>query len=196
MKRILLFTLLFSCRLAMAQHIPDYGINRVRLNEEDRMLLFETIPKGNLPDAVPGKTYFWYSSGRIQHTQGGYSGKLLNGVYKSYYLNKNLMEEGFFHKGLRHGNWKKWDASGILTETSTWENGLQNGPFQNFDSTGRVLTSGRYRKGQINGTLIRFITQDSTVSTYYKNGVITQPVPVWKKINPFRRKKIADAKTP
>ncbi|MET3981628.1 antitoxin component YwqK of YwqJK toxin-antitoxin module [Mucilaginibacter sp. UYP25] len=194
MRRTLILAFMFSYTLAAAQHIPDYGINRVRLNEEDRTLLFETIPFGSLPNAVPGRIYFWYSAGKILHTQGGYSGKLLNGLYRSYYSNKNLMEEGAFSKGLQDGNWKKWNLSGLLTEVTIWQKGIQNGPFQTFDSTGLILTSGSYSKGLLDGQFKRHVTGDSVVTSYYKNGIITQPVSLWKKLNVFRRKKKADSK--
>src|ERR1041385_2738163 len=44
-----------------------------------------------------GYTYYWYSDNDIKATDGGFDGKLLHGEYKSFYLDKNLKEQGNFY---------------------------------------------------------------------------------------------------
>src|ERR1044071_2693369 len=56
--------------------------------------------------------YHWYSKNTIQHTCGGYSGKLLHGTYESFYPNHNLLSKGQFSKGLKEGLWISWFANG------------------------------------------------------------------------------------
>ena len=68
--------------------------------------------------------YYWYDANQIHMTQGGFSGKLLDGLYAAYYRNKNLEEQGNFKKGLKTGIWKKWRADGSLESTTQWNHGL------------------------------------------------------------------------
>ncbi|MES2063502.1 MAG: hypothetical protein V4456_16355 [Bacteroidota bacterium] len=189
MKKIILVLCLFNATVAAAQKIPDSGFNHVRLSEEDRTISFETLPVSGPPGTVPTKTYFWYASGHIQSTQGGYSGKLLNGFYRIYFLNKNLSEEGTFDTGLRHGVWKKWNEAGVLREMITWQNGIKNGAYSQFDENGQVLSVTNYKNGVLEGVSKQYVTKDSVVTTHYHNGKIVQPAPFLKRINPFRRKK-------
>lgn len=189
MKKIFLLLCLFNATIATAQKIPDFGFNHVRLIEEDRTLSFETLPVSSAPKAMMTKTYFWYSSGRIQSTQGGYSGKLLNGFYRAYFLNKNLAEEGTFDTGLRHGVWKKWNEAGLLKEMISWQNGTKDGTSSLFDENGQLHSVTTYKHGVLEGLSKEYVTKDSIIVTHYHNGHIVQPVPFFKRINPFHRKK-------
>lgn len=188
MKRTLCFLLCLCSNYLMAQKMPDYGFDRVRITQEDKVLQFETLPVKGHPIPKPELWYFWYSANRIQNTQGGYSGKPLNGDYHSYYLNKNMMEAGSFHNGLKNGTWKSWTPEGALRETITWKDGILTGEFQKYDDAGKLRLAGRYKNGLMNGPVRSLTGKDSTVTTWYKAGTITEHKPFLKRIRLFPRK--------
>lgn len=125
MKAVILLVFCFFGYAASAQRLPDYGLDKVRINEPGQNIVAELAPISASPSAKPGLHYFWYNSGAIHETQGGYSGRLLNGQYTAFYLNKNLKEQGIFKKGLKDGIWKSWREDGSLLATVTWKRGKE-----------------------------------------------------------------------
>jgi hypothetical protein len=188
MNKIILVIFVLNASVAAAQKIPDSGFNHVRLNGDNRTLSFETLPVNSPYRPVLSKTYFWYAAGQVQITRGGYSGKLLNGYYRTYFLNKNLAEEGTFNAGLRDGTWKKWNEAGLLQEVSSWKDGLRNGLSSVFDDSGRLKSDAHYQKDLLEGTSKEYNNGDSVVIKHYHKGRMVQPLPFIKRINPFRRK--------
>jgi hypothetical protein len=183
MKRIIFFLFFLYSNYVLAQKMPDYGFDRVRITQDNKVLQFETLPVKGHPAARAELWYFWYSANQIQHTQGGYSGKLLNGGYRSYYLNKNLMEEGSFRAGLKHGSWKSWKENGVLAELTNWRDGILTGPFSKYDDAGERRLSGRYKKGLMDGPVRSLRGKDTVETTWYKAGAITEHKPLLKRIH-------------
>jgi antitoxin component YwqK of YwqJK toxin-antitoxin module len=123
--KALLFILISICSIsASAQEIPDYGLNKIRINDPDKSIVAETIPIKDNPAVKSNLFYYWYSANLIHSTQGGYSGKLLNGQYSEFYLNKNLKVQGAFKTGLKNGVWKNWNSDGTINKVQTWKNGV------------------------------------------------------------------------
>jgi hypothetical protein len=118
-------------------------------------------------------TYFWFSGNQINTTQGGYSGKLLNGEYQDFYLNKNLKEKGFFDRGLKTGLWKNWTDNGILKDAFTFKNGIKNGSYIKYDTIGRVMQKGHYKQDLLSGKQITMLG-DSVVVLYYQHGKVKE----------------------
>jgi len=126
MKPIIAFVLFcLASFTAFAQKMPDEGLYKVRITLPDLTILAEINPVSSSPEPKPGLLYYWYEANAIHSTEGGFSGKLLNGVYTEYYANKNLKEQGDFKKGLKNGPWKSWNPDGALTEVVTWKNGMR-----------------------------------------------------------------------
>ena len=124
MKKLFIILLFFSSGPAYAQKLSDYGFYKVRLIESDQIIQAEINPFSSEPGIKSDRLYYWYSSNGIHSSQGGYSGKLLNGWYNAYYLNKNLKEQGIFKKGLKDGIWKNWKEDGTLSLVTRWKKGL------------------------------------------------------------------------
>ncbi len=123
MKKI--FILLFLLPLLVnAQKLPDFGFSKVRIIEPDKTIIAEIKAVNSNPHVRPDLFYYWYSTNIIHTTQGGFSGKLLNGLYTEYYLNKNLKEQGNFKKGLKDGQWKTWNEDGTLVKITAWNDGV------------------------------------------------------------------------
>lgn len=125
MKVVILLFFCFFGYVACAQQLPDYGLDKVRINEPGQTIVAELAPTAAASRARPGRYYFWYSSGAIHETEGGYSGRLLNGTYTAFYPNKNLKEQGSFKKGLKDGVWKNWREDGSLLAAVTWKHGAE-----------------------------------------------------------------------
>ncbi|MDB5137822.1 MAG: hypothetical protein JWP37_4425 [Mucilaginibacter sp.] len=123
MKRILVILFCLISVSVNAQKLPETSY-RVRLSEADKTILAEINPVNAVIKAKAALYYYWYSAGVIHATQGGFSGKLLNGVYTEYYLNKNLKEQGTFKRGLKSDIWKTWNDDGSLKQTATWKDGV------------------------------------------------------------------------
>ena len=124
MKKILVILFFLSPGALYAQKMPDRGFNKIRIQDTSKTILAEINPVNHQPKPKAGLYYFWYGANLIHFTQGGYSGKLLNGEYNEYYLNKNLKEQGFFKAGLKDGIWKSWNEDGSLAQQATWKKGI------------------------------------------------------------------------
>jgi len=125
MKYIILIFLCFLCCGAFAQKLPDYGLNKVRITQPDKIIVAEIEPVSSDPAIKPNLLYYWYSANAVHTTQGGFSGKLLNGQYTEYYPDRNLKEQGEFKKGLKDGVWKSWNIDGTIAVTTTWKHGSE-----------------------------------------------------------------------
>lgn len=170
MKYLLPALLLFCPFLLRAQKIPDYGTSQVRISDTDRMIRAGILTTSATPKARPDRLYYWYSSGGIRQTQGGYSGRLLHGSYEEYYLNKNLRIQGTFAEGLKNGGWKEWNETGHMKRLVTWSQGEQTGPFQLYGTDGKIITSGHYRHSLPDGPVTYNIGTDSVKTLRYKAG--------------------------
>jgi antitoxin component YwqK of YwqJK toxin-antitoxin module len=125
MRRVLIiFVLLIYSAHIYAQNLPETNLNKVRINEPNQTVVAEINPINSNPSVKTGLFYYWYTAGSIHFTQGGYSGKLLNGTYTEYYLSKNLKQQGTYKKGLKDGIWQSWNDDGTLNARSKWKNGL------------------------------------------------------------------------
>ncbi len=184
MKRVVFLILIVFGTKAPAQKLPDFGTNRIRISADDRIIQAELLPLNSDPQAETDQLYYWYSSNKIHTTQGGYSGRLLNGHYIEYFLNKNIKEEGVFKKGLKDGVWKVWDESGTLQQSITWKGGVKQGNFVTFDKKGAIKQQGKYSKNLLMGTVTTFDTAGKATAAKYKEGkiVIDSPSKFWAKV--------------
>jgi hypothetical protein len=179
MRYLVTICLIGQALMASAQSYPaEYIQHRNTVNYPDHYITFFVRPlkEETIPD--PQKRYYWYSANDVRSTQGGFSGKLLNGPYSDFYKNKQLKEQGNFTAGLKTGNWRSWSDNGILKEDSRWRKGLQSGPFLKYDNSGRLSSKAKYRNGQLHGKNILYEGADSTKVVYYKNGKVYTPKPL------------------
>ena len=61
--------------------------------------------------------YHWYHPHDLHITAGDYSGRLLDGEYKSFFPKGDLKEKGEFKKGLKSGQWKSWYENGTVARS-------------------------------------------------------------------------------
>jgi antitoxin component YwqK of YwqJK toxin-antitoxin module len=107
------------------------------------------------------RTYFWYYNGRINHNQGGFSGKLLHGKYEVFDNQQRLITMGSFLNGLKEGSWIRWNMNGKMKESCSFKKGKLEGTLKTFTITGNLLTESNYKNDLLEGK-----------SRYYRNGAV------------------------
>ncbi len=203
---------LFSALTGYGQSYEDVLENRkVTVNHPDHTVVAYLKPVKSV-STESKRTYSWFSGNQIRTTQGGYSGRLLNGLYEDFYLDKNLKETGYFAKGLKQGLWKSWNVEGVLKEELNWDKGQKTGDYAKYSEAGVMLEKGVYKNGLRNGNYEKYTEAgvlaekseynddllngkqqlftglktakgaDSVKVVYYKNGKVVQPKPFLPKI--------------
>ncbi len=175
MYRIFLFVVLglYTGDTLSQSLYKDLIRNKITLTHKEGNSVFYVAEKKYNPKAKEQKAYYWYNGGKLNVTQGGYSGKLLHGPYNAFYANKNLAEQGNFRKGLKKGEWKTWNAEGKLNTVTHWEDGLPNGRFFEYDSIGGLKRSGRYVNGELHGRIKNYQGRDSVRVERYDAGKLS-----------------------
>lgn len=84
----------------------------------------------------------------------------LNGFYKSYYPNGNLMVEGYYRKGVAIGNWKYFYQNGGPKMQGAMEGQDQVGHWEYFYENGNKRMEGAIEEGKRTGPWV----------FYYENG--------------------------
>lgn len=139
---------------------PNYTVKANVWNDANKIKTKDTL------------TYFWYASNKIIQTQGGYEGRLLHGLFSSFFLNSNLREKGSFNKGLKDGQWFYWYENGKLKEIVYWKNGLRDGLTKEYDNSGILKKETSYKLGVLNGFSIEYDKSKKVISKRkFKNGV-------------------------
>jgi len=213
-KQILAGSMVFFSALASyGQSYQDVLENRkITVNHPDHTIVAYLKPVISV-STESERTYTWFSGNQIRTTQGGYSGRLLNGLYEDFYLDKNLKERGYFDKGLKQGLWKSWNAEGVLREEMTWDKGQKNGNYAKYSQAGVMQEKGVYKNGLRNGDYEKYTEAgvlaekstykddllngkqalftglktakgaDSVKVVHYKNGKVVQPKSFFPKIS-------------
>lgn len=152
--------------------VKDFLTHKVIVNNVDGHIVAYVKPvKQFAPDR--DKRYYWFSPNQISSSQGGFSGKLLNGDYQEFYMNKQLKESGYINKGLKRGVWKSWDENGKLKADYTWAFGQMNGVYHKYDSVGKIQETGRYQNDLLDGNQKSYTTE-SIMERFYKNGIVKE----------------------
>lgn len=140
--------------------------------------VFRLQPPGKSPQGIGMDVkYAWFSGNRINWTQGGYSGKLLDGPYSEFYENKALKTQGSFDMGLKSGEWKSWTEKGLPDSVVNYSHGKLSGRFERYDVSGGLLVKGKYHRGLVHGKLERRVSADSVLITSYKDGKVSLEKP-------------------
>ncbi len=154
------------------KNVNELLTHKVIVNQGDHTIVAYAKPVDQISLDID-KRYYWFSSNQIKSTQGGFSGKLLNGSYQEFYPNKQLKESGFVTKGLKAGLWKSWDRTGQLQNDYNWNSGRRNGVYHIYDSTGIVFEVGRYRNDLLNGKQ-KLFHGDSVKVVLFRNGKVRE----------------------
>jgi len=189
MRKLFLFIFILSSRGVMAQ-MPDYGLYNIHISDSARIIRAQVNPVSGTVSTRPALLYYWFGSNTIHEQQGGFSGKLLNGIYEESDRYHHLITQGGFKAGLKDGVWKTWNAGGRLASVISWDEGVKTGKFAYYDAGGNETQSGSYDHDLLDGKVMYHAGTDSVKTIRYKNGKI---VPAkngsfLKRINIFKKK--------
>ncbi len=116
--------------------------------------------------------YYWFDNGKIFTNRGGFSGQLLQGIYKKTAYTGRLVESGNYTNGLKDGVWKKWDSEGNFIEIVNWKQGLKNGNSTVFRNDSNERTVSQFKNGILNGWVTEYKNDTITNQIKYKRGEI------------------------
>tara|TARA_R100000935_G_scaffold2360_1_gene6635 strand:+ start:144 stop:1922 length:1779 start_codon:yes stop_codon:yes gene_type:complete len=100
------------------------GNKEIRINYKNGIEIFNIYLGSEQHKFKEDKEYFWYTEfSKIKSTKGGSGGNLLNGNYKFFDENGNLLIDENYSMGLKDGDSKRWDKKGELTEINKYKEG-------------------------------------------------------------------------
>lgn len=150
------------------------GDDKVRIIFSDKIIQAYLEPLKGSPIIYSDRNYYWYSANQIFITQGGFEGRVLNGKYIEYYLDKSLKTQGYFKNGLKDGIWKNWNQNSKLTDIINWENGFKYGKYKLFDDSGKLVEEGSFRRNFLHGWNKKYLKKDSISTHNYHRGRIVK----------------------
>jgi len=151
---VILFTFLVS------SNTLNENTQRKIISDGEYKYVFYVSPKTKL-ECRENREYYWYKSGEIHSSVGGYFGELLHGDYTKSYLDNNISEQGEYKNGLKNDRWKKWHKNGKLKELLDWDDGLKSGSYFEYSENGKILLKGKYKNDWKHGTWVNLKTKDT-----------------------------------
>jgi hypothetical protein len=140
------------------------------IEKKDTSISFDVCAVNPKVDVNQNSLYAWYSDRSIMETKGGFSGKLLDGQYISYYGNKNLQEKGMYIQGRKEGKWIKWHPNGKINEVIYWRNGEKRGKYYLYNDAGQKMLFAHFKHDKLNGTAVSYEKDQKVLKTKYKDG--------------------------
>lgn len=113
--------------------------------------------------------YYWYYAGKINHNQGGFSGKLIHGKYEVFNNQQKLLTVGGFMNGLKDGTWIRWNGFGKMRESCSFKKGKRDGVLKTFSVSGNLLAEMNYKNDLLDGKS-KFYLKDTIIVRKYKSG--------------------------
>ena len=190
--RYILLVIVFNftgISLSMSQDLNKNPYHEIILPVKGNTVIINLTPKKVQP--IQELIYFWYYKHDIHHTQGNWDGLLLDGSYRVFDKNYNLIEKGRFRNGLKHGVWQKWNSTGKLVQMENWTKGLLNGPYMLYFEDSSTVKKGNYKKSKLNGR--QYILQNDSILSVinYRMGIeISSTKNKWIKFPKFHFRKI------
>lgn len=102
-------------------------------------------------------------------------------LYKTFFPEGQVKNEGSFKNGLKDGIWKEFDVLGKIQSEENWTNGLQSGIQKYFFSNGNPRLTYVCDSNKINGKITRYFSTGhvSEISYYKKNEGYTGECTSW-----------------
>ena len=159
------------------EHLLTIAPSHFIITKNDTVYSFYAVKPVNIKKAKENKVYYWFKKDTLLKTEGGFDGRILDGVFKMFYPNKNLSESGTFRNGLKINEWKAWYPNGKIQTITNWKNGEKNGLFEEYNIDGTLSKSGFYKNGNLDGVLTEFLTNGKQNHLIFKEGlpVIKKP---------------------
>lgn len=172
----LLASLIGAVSHVRAQTIDDMkrqatNTNSIIISLGDTIVNFHLLPIEQQDTRVQlDKTYWWYGSGRLNRTQGGYSGRLLDGAFIVRSAEGRLLEKGVMSAGKRSGEWIQWYPTGSIHSIYNWKYGELHGAFRELWPNGELQRTGRFKNGMLQGQVTQYDEAGQAVKLRYHKG--------------------------
>jgi antitoxin component YwqK of YwqJK toxin-antitoxin module len=155
-----------------------------RIRYKDASIIFHVLMETSNIKYDDNLEYTWFNEylKDVKRTKGGNGGKLLDGSYKAYNLNGDLLVDCNYSGGLLDGNYKTWSEKGELTGISTYVHGEETytkfknkvGYFVEFSDISKNFKAGGQRRiydvyGNLLEEDINIDESKRYVTTYYAN---------------------------
>ena len=147
----------------------DYITREITLNYPDSIIKMTILTNKVTVKTDPSIYYYWFESNDLNKNQGGYSGRLLHGIFQVYDINNHLLTQGNFKKGTKSGVWKYWNKLGNLLYMEEWSGGKLNGDYTKYNNDGSVSIKAKYRDNRLHGKMYIYLNGKVTIEKY-KNG--------------------------
>jgi antitoxin component YwqK of YwqJK toxin-antitoxin module len=155
-------------------------------NAQDSLFVYDSIsavsclaifyPVSHPPEN--GRHVAYYENDTTQlAVEAYYKNGKLNGRYRSFYPNGNVMEFGVYANGLRNGEWSVYDRNEKIIIKGRYTNETKHGYWA------YIYTScyGRYKNGLLHGNWTCY-TEELEVKFRYKQGRIRSKKTAYRKI--------------
>ena len=121
------------------------------------------------------------SSGNSLKDECNFLNDKLNGVFKSYYANGKIKEDGRIDNGKLSGTIKRYFISGKLESQEEYENNMRNGDFKLFYESGKIKAEGHYKNDKLYGTFKAFYPNGNLIyEALYKDDILSENADVYQ----------------
>lgn len=163
------FLLFFISYLALYAQM-FYKLKDIIISNQDTVIKTYILIKEKTFQPKLDLTYYWYRPNQINKNKAGFTGNLVHGKYLVFNTNKQLIQHGYFKKGLKDGIWKEWDENSELIMITEWKNGKIHGEHKKYNNIGQLEFITHYKKGIKNGKECLFYLNNESICNKYKKG--------------------------
>ena len=168
---ITLLLVIFSLQYSWGQKVKPISHRLITIHKVDSSIKATVLLEHKKVKPKNLIHYHWYYNNAIHVNQGGYEGKLLDGVYQVISKEGKLIVKGNFQKGVKMGEWKRWDIQGELLTVVHWKSGYRDGVSKTFEN-GSLVNSCVYSKGKLNGLSKHYRNDTLVEKNHYKKGLL------------------------
>ncbi|MEQ9187503.1 MAG: hypothetical protein RLP15_07190 [Cryomorphaceae bacterium] len=161
-----------SVGATIAQNWDKSRTDELIITNTSGTIRFEVHRSAGRKNLRDSKQYTWFKSNELHSTYGGYSGYLLHGEYKEFYLDRGLRSSGAYRRGLKTGKWLHWHANGRIERREKYRNGQLDGEVSKYDENGVLQETIAFRRGQRHGKTIRYIGEEKVGLDVYRAGIL------------------------
>lgn len=173
---------------ARAQFFKKYKNREIIVNTDTTVIKAMILQDKINIKTNKSSTYYWYNANQIKSNEGAWYGNLMNGTFRKFDNKNNLIEQGYFKKGLKTRIWTNWSKEGKLIREEHWRKGVKHGKFTEYINSQKNIRSGKYQNNLLHKRVIIKDLEGNVVDAImYRKGKIITTVP---KTNNEKKEKI------
>jgi antitoxin component YwqK of YwqJK toxin-antitoxin module len=178
------FTAIAANGQSLNKMLQSLNTSHISHAHEDSIESITVMAEKTRINTLKDRYYHWYGNNQIKATIGGYGGRLLNGDYKLFNREKDLLAQGEFKCGLKTGEWIYWYTNGTIARAERWKKGIRAGEFVEYYQDGAIKSTGSYKQGLLHGKVYQYNPDGGREAVKYSYGKIVVPKPKKEKVKP------------